>query len=244
MTTAQGRPDPYNPLDDENLARNVADALEAEPVHPFPPAPARWTHNPIPSTAGLYALYYVGSAEPYESLGDLTRRDTDADDAGVGPHAIPIYVGRALATATRQGQASNKGPKGLRLRLGEHRGSIKQASATLDLDDFRFRYLIVKDIWVPLGEYGLLRRYTPLWNNVLDGFGIHGPGGGRGEQARSLWDTLHPGRSFAASLPDNNLSIGRIKVLVRQALDAMVHDQPVPSELLIAEPPEEPELTE
>lgn len=32
----------------------------------------------------------------------------------------------------------------------------------------------------------------------LDGFGNHDPGKGRYEQAKSDWDVLHEGRSFAA----------------------------------------------
>jgi hypothetical protein len=171
----------------------------------------------------------------------LTRADAGPEDADVGPDAVPIYVGRALAGATRRGQgAENAG--GLRKRLQDHRNSIRQVSASLDLGDFRYRYLVVKDIWVPLGEYGLLRRYTPLWNNVLDGFGIHGPGSGRGEQARSAWDTLHPGRTFGANLPPNAASEEQIKARVRQALDATVHHEAIPSELLVAESPEEPQV--
>ncbi|QKW33292.1 Eco29kI family restriction endonuclease [Actinomadura sp. NAK00032] len=242
MTSEQEQPEPYNPLDDENLARNVADALEAEPARAFPHADTRWAENRVPTSAGLYALYYVGSAAPYAPLGELTRRSASVEDNDVGPHAIPIYVGRALAGATRRGHAPNEG--GIRRRLQEHRSSIRKATSTLDLADFRYRYLVVKDIWVPLGEYGLLRRYTPLWNNVLDGFGIHGPGGGRGKQARSRWDTLHPGRTFGNYLPPHVDSVDQITARIAQALDATLHHQVIPSELLVTEPPETPTLPE
>jgi len=83
--------------------------------------------------------------------------------------------------------------------MTEHATSLIQA---LDLDaaDFRFRFLIVDDIWIPLGENTLIETFSPVWNAVVDGFGNHNPGEGRNGQQRSLWDTLHPGRPWAADL--------------------------------------------
>ena len=46
-------------------------------------------------------------------------------------------------------------------------------------------------------EAGLIRRFEPLWNTVIDGFGNHTPGVGRFDQAKSGWDVLHPGRTWA-----------------------------------------------
>lgn len=43
--------------------------------------------------------------------------------------------------------------------------------------------------------------FRPLWNVVVAGFGNHDPGKGRRGQEKSVWDTLHPGRSWAATLP-------------------------------------------
>ena len=54
------------------------------------------------------------------------------------------------------------------------------------------------DIWIPLAEALLIERFKPVWNHLIDGFGIHDPGEGRRKQERSKWDTIHPGRSFAA----------------------------------------------
>lgn len=34
----------------------------------------------------------------------------------------------------------------------------------------------------------------------MGGFGNHDPGGGRRDQRRSAWDTIHPGRSWAERL--------------------------------------------
>ena len=49
-------------------------------------------------------------------------------------------------------------------------------------------------------EAALIRRYRPLWNTVIDGFGNNDPGAGRYNQARSEWDILHPGRLWAERL--------------------------------------------
>jgi hypothetical protein len=49
-------------------------------------------------------------------------------------------------------------------------------------------------------EAELIRNYRPLWNTTVDGFGNHDPGSGRYNQAKSEWDALHPGRSWAEKL--------------------------------------------
>ena len=46
-------------------------------------------------------------------------------------------------------------------------------------------------------EASLIKLHKPLWNVALDGFGNHDPGKGRYEQARSDWDVVHSGRSWA-----------------------------------------------
>ena len=84
-------------------------------------------------------------------------------------------------------------------RLNEHRKSL-DAVQNLSVEDFYFRYLVVDDIWIPLGESVLIQQTKPLWNNVVDGFGNHDPGKGRSNQQRSPWDMLHPGRIWAEKL--------------------------------------------
>ena len=69
--------------------------------------------------------------------------------------------------------------------------------------DFHCRYLVSDDIWIPLGESLLIESFQPLWNVLIEGFGIHTPGAGRKKQVRSKWDTIHPGRSLASDLPPN-----------------------------------------
>ena len=60
-----------------------------------------------------------------------------------------------------------------------------------------YRFLVVDDIWIPLGESLLIAKFAPIWNKLIDGFGNHDPGKGRYEGARPKWDTLHPGRGWA-----------------------------------------------
>ena len=50
-------------------------------------------------------------------------------------------------------------------------------AANLDLTDFRCRFLVVEVIWIPLGESLLIEKLSPLWNETIDGFGNHDPGG-------------------------------------------------------------------
>ena len=46
-------------------------------------------------------------------------------------------------------------------------------------------------------EAALIKLNQPLWNVAIDGFGNHDPGRGRYEQAKSDWDVIHSGRSWA-----------------------------------------------
>src|SRR6266566_994232 len=189
-------PQPYNPLDRVELGKSVERALLGRPLSPLPPT-ARF------SGAGLYAIYYFGSFPAYAPIAASAR----------GVDEVPIYVGRARPKGARQGvveglDATTPEPV-LFERLREHANSIdavelhagQRDQASLRIEDFRCRYLVADDIWVPLGEALLIGHYRPLWNVVVDGFGNHAPGGGRSRQARSPWDELHPGRPWAFKLP-------------------------------------------
>jgi hypothetical protein len=136
--------------------------------------------------AGVYAIYYAGSEEPYEDLGVANEGLAD------GAVGVPIYVGKADPPGTRKGEATEKAHRKLYERLHEHRTSIDQAT-NLDVTDFFFRWLIVEPIWVPLGEQILIQKFAPVWNRIGEGFGKHQQGGNRNEEL-SPWDTLHPGR--------------------------------------------------
>lgn len=154
---------PYNPLDKKNLGISVADAMLARPVSPLP------LRNRFVG-AGIYAIYYVGDFPSYAPVAERNRGDR---------FEAPIYVGKAIPAGARRGGGLGvtTGPV-LYVRLNEHARSVDQAT-NLELSDFFCRYLVVDDIWIPLGESLLIERFAPIWNSTLDGFGNHDPGGGR-----------------------------------------------------------------
>lgn len=173
---------PYNPLDKMNLGASVAEALLASAVQPFGGLEAF-------SGAGIYAIYYTGDFKAYKPLAERNRN---------GRFEAPIYVGKAVPPGARKGNfglESDPGPA-MYNRLREHAESVSAAD-NLRLDDFFCRFLVVDDIWIPLGESLLIAKFSPVWNKLVDGFGNHDPGGGRYQQMRSKWDTLHPGRAWA-----------------------------------------------
>lgn len=172
---------PFNPLDKKNLGASVAEAMLAGKVHPLGGLPEF-------KGAGIYAIYYVGDFAPY---GEIAKRNKGAKTA-------PIYVGKAVPAGARKGggTASGTGGKPLFNRLSEHAESIRAVS-NLNIDDFACRFLVVDDIWIPLGESLLIARYSPIWNALIDGFGNHDPGSGRYNGMRPRWDVLHPGRAWA-----------------------------------------------
>jgi hypothetical protein len=198
-------PTPYNPLDKRNLGKSVAEAL-LEQAPTSMPSLSRKSGNPPFAGAGVYAIYYIGDFEPYRII-SLANRDNKFEQ--------PIYVGKAVPSGSRKGGSTEGAYSGAVLydRLRQHAASIEQ-SANLTLSDFRCRFLVVDDIWIPLGESLLIEMFKPIWNHVVDGFGIHDPGQGRVGQRRSMWDVLHPGRRFAGPLPDNARSEAEILELI------------------------------
>lgn len=176
---------PYNPLDRQSLADSVVDALLHRDPERLPPS------SPF-TGAGVYVIYYTGDFEPYRHIVEVHTRV---------PFSRPLYVGKAVPAGARKGRATINPRPGNALfqRLHEHSQSINEAT-NLKLEDFWCRYLAVDDIWIPLGESLLIDRFSPIWNNVITGFGNHDPGSGRYNQARSSWDVLHPGRPWAERL--------------------------------------------
>ncbi|ACV58166.1 MULTISPECIES: Eco29kI family restriction endonuclease [Alicyclobacillus] len=194
---------PYNPLEKRNLAISVSDALLERPISKLPP--------PEPfEGAGIYAIYYTGDFSLYQKIAERNRN---------GRFEAPIYVGKAVPPGARKGGFGLDIPPGqvLYRRLCEHAESIKQAR-NLDIEGFYCRYLVVDDIWIPLGESLLIQRFSPVWNQVLDGFGNHDPGSGRYSQQRSRWDTVHPGRVWADRLTPNAESLEKIVQAVEEFL--------------------------
>ena len=176
---------PFNPLDKKSLGASVADALLAQPIGLLPPK-ERFIG------AGIYAIYYSGDHAAYKTIAKA-----DAE----GKEIPPIYVGKAVPAGARKGGFGLDIPAGAVLfnRLSEHADSIQQTK-DLSIKDFACRYLVVDDIWIPLGESLLIEMFSPIWNRLIDGFGNHDPGSGRYQQQRSPWDVLHPGRAFAEKL--------------------------------------------
>ncbi|WP_027834881.1 Eco29kI family restriction endonuclease [Maritalea myrionectae] len=169
---------PFNPLEKAHLAESTARALLLRPLEKLPPS------EPF-EAAGIYAIYYLGKSEFYRGLNNKGE-------------PTPIYVGKADPKGGRQGALGWDTPPGYALhnRLRKHAQSIAAAD-NLDLSDFRCRYLWVDEAWIRLAERVLIMWFKPVWNLVVDGFGNNDPGSGRYKQARSSWDTLHPGREWA-----------------------------------------------
>ena len=165
--------------------RVIQDAIGfAETTHQYHlPPPARFPGS------GVYLIYYSGH-HPY-------YRDVSSTEST--PKRKPIYVGKAVPPGWRTARAGDPDSPALYLRLREHARSISQAE-DLDASDFQCRFMILRGLETDLIsaiESNLTRKFQPIWNSHIDGFGNHDPGSGRYQQARSDWDTLHPGRPWA-----------------------------------------------
>ncbi len=171
----------YNPLDYENLARNCVEELMRRGPWALDEVVARAFEG-----AGVYALFYAGDFPAYWG-----ERPPEG--------ARPIYVGKAVPSGARKGQASDPGSP-LWGRLREHHGSIAAAHSTLRTADFLCRYLAVTPIWITMAERLLIESFQPVWNVCIEGFGNHDPGSGRHRGEVPWWDALHPGRPWAARL--------------------------------------------
>lgn len=187
---------PYNPLDKHNLGNNVAEALLRSEVHSLGDL-SRF------QGAGVYSIYYTGDFSSYTPLSEQNKNNL---------FKMPIYVGKAVSAGARKGNFGLDEEPGTALyqRLREHADSIARAT-NLELADFYCRFLVVDDIWIPLGESLLIAKFSPIWNKLVDGFGNHDPGRGRYQQMRSRWDTLHPGRTWATRCEERPESAAEIQ---------------------------------
>lgn len=165
----------------QQVIQNAVDFLLSTPVQPLPPSETF-------TGAGLYLLYYTGNFPPYSAIAQANSHNL----------STPIYAGKAVPSGWRQARTPSKKIATLYRRLSEHGTSIK-AAQNLKLTDFSCRFVILTDdksSLIPTVEAALIRRYQPLWNSVIDGFGNHDPGINRYGQLLAEWDTLHPGRSW------------------------------------------------
>lgn len=139
---------------------------------------------------GVYALYYVGKYDHYSFYLKSSKK-------------IPIYIGKAVPSGWRQGRLTNDANgRHIFRRINEHTKNIAQSN-NLSTEDFETRFMLFSDETINLIstiESCLIRKYNPLWNSVIDGFGNHDPGKGRYNQAISEWDFLHPGRVWVERL--------------------------------------------
>lgn len=180
----------YNPLDKEVLADTFIRALtekECVPLSAFyggrGATPQSSYGKEAVQGAGIYAIYYEGDFPDYQPL-------------SLAGCEWPIYIGKAEAPGSRKGDdwlpsPTSQGPLLGRLRL--HQASIQYAD-NLDVDDFHARWLAVDEAFIVTAEVLLVKRYRPLWNAQVDGFGSKAVGGPRERGATSKWDTLHTGR--------------------------------------------------
>jgi hypothetical protein len=200
-------PAPYNPLDKQNLGASVAEALLGRKVHPLGSI-SRF------NGAGIYAIYFTGNFPAYSAL--VKRNQDDQFEA-------PIYVGKAIPEGGRKGGGkSEEGTtRALYSRLNDHAKSIR-ASTNLSIEDFHCRYLVVDDIWIPLGESLLIAKFAPVWNSLVDGFGNHDPGSGRYQGMRPRWDVLHPGRDWAEKCKPRDESADEIVADIASYLSNIV----------------------
>ena len=129
-------------------------------------------------------------------------------------------MGKAVPKGWRQSRESDnplKQSRELHGRLREHARNI-EAVAGLEIEDFMCRFVIFEDAgsdMIGAIEAALIKMNRPLWNSAVDGFGNHDPGRGRYEQAKSDWDVLHAGRTWAKKCKgisrDNELILAKIK---------------------------------
>ncbi|HZV33194.1 MAG TPA: Eco29kI family restriction endonuclease [Verrucomicrobiae bacterium] len=193
---------PYNPLSKRNLASSIVTKLLRQEAQKLPP--------PDFPGAGLYLLYYCGKFETYRKISEPNQK---------GFFSQPIYVGKAIPKGGRKGLEGFDVPHGRVLfdRLRQHSDSI-QAATNLNLDDFRCRWLVVDEVFIPLGESLLITHFKPLWNAVLDGFGNHDPGERRHSGRKPLWDILHPGRRWAEKMKAE-MSVKEVRALAFEYLE-------------------------
>lgn len=197
----------FDPLGLDILKQNLKKALEQRPHTSFPP-PRRF------EGAGLYALYYCGSLPLYAKLRDHEH--------------VPIYVGKAEAGNSSYGDPPDETQPKLYDRIAKHSRSVQEVAdsgGNLAVDDFKVRYLLLDDVRIVLGERALLRAYAPvLWNTLALGFGANEPGTARGN-ARSVWDTIHPGRPRAGNVCNRRFTRSEMEDRIRQGIDISLMDE-------------------
>lgn len=169
----------FNPADPAAVGAFIGMAMLAQPRRPLGEVGKFYG-------SGVYAIYYTGDFNGYEPLSGAEH---------------PIYVGKADPKDPKADSPVTQGTK-LADRLNEHAKNIRKATTTLKIEDFECRYLVITSGWQGSAENFLIRLYEPIWNNetgICHGLGKHGDSDDTRANKRSPWDTLHPGRAWAAN---------------------------------------------
>lgn len=185
----------FDPANPKIVGRFVSLALVAQKRHPLAEIPRSYG-------SGVYAIYYNGRFELYRPLSGSET---------------PIYVGQAAPASSHARTPREQGDQ-LCSRLSTHKRNISKA-ATLSVDDFEVRSLVVQSGWETAAEDYLIHLFRPIWNsetNILYGLGKHGDAATTRANKRSPWDTLHPGRAWAAASIADAKSVAQIEAEVRQ----------------------------
>lgn len=138
--------------------------------------------------SGVYAIYYTGNHQLY---------------APISGSESPIYVGKADPNGNPK-TAIDQGTK-LADRLKEHSKNIDRVQG-IEIKDFECRALAVQTGYQAAAESHLIRMFQPIWNNetgILYGLGKHGDAATTRANNKSPFDTVHPGRRWAADNPEN-----------------------------------------
>lgn len=191
----------------DEMLKDAVRFFHGSPVQSLPPPE-------VFSGIGVYALYCTSRKGIYSKFGDIINREE---------YAVPIYVGKAVASGWRQSRniEDDTTDRTLFQRLRQHYNSI-DAAKNLDPADFACRFVIFEGIaseMVAAVEAALIKKHNPLWNSVIDGFGNHDPGGRRTTGKIPQWDVLHPGRTWAMRMTGEKPSLAYLK---RRVADYLV----------------------
>lgn len=187
----------------ESVVNEAINFFQRTPIHVLPPS---GTFRGV----GVYALYYKGRFELYSEVAGANQTQC----------TVPIYVGKAVPQGWRTARSARvENSSELQGRLQEHARSITQGKK-LSCRDFSCRFMILQNMEMDLIgsiEAQLIRRFHPIWNVLIDGFGNHDPGAGRRAQSKSEWDVLHPGRPWARRLVGESPDIAHIVAKLKKA---------------------------
>jgi len=204
---------PFNPqqfTDDVSLDKGIQREIEDLPLLQCDPLLTKETRGIAPYGGGVYLLYYHGPSLLYRA---------HSEENTAKPGSRFLYVGKSDLPGARTGN-SRMNAKPVFNRLRSHAASIEDAE-NLKLSDFTCRLMVCEGSSGPsIVEKRLIRKFQPVWNTVITGFGNQSLGVGRISQERSDWDTLHPGRSHVEKLKIP-LDLNRQKRLEHLVVDTL-----------------------